>query len=177
MSRSIAQIKEHLLATRFCVETNIEPVALYQGGKHPGDECLPADKREDFCLECLLRALRVGDRAGLLSRVNYYFPKNAAVPVKTAFHHAEMLNHLLVHSRVFVVQDIDGDRSYSLRMDTLLKGDYTQENIAHFFDEVVQDVAILLQYFGHATRPPSGYTVNQSAEKTGACSIKIVRSI
>ena len=46
-----------------------------------------------------------------------------------------------MHSKVFVIQDIDGDRSYSLRMDTLLDGDYAREDITRFFDEVTQDVA------------------------------------
>ncbi len=135
-------MKEHLLANCFPVASNAEPIALYQGDRQQ-------EMQEDFCLECLLKVLKVGDRTGLLSRVNYYFPKDADVPVKRALHHAEMLNHLLMHSKVFVIQDIDGDRSYSLRMDTLLDGDYAREDITRFFDEVTQDVAALLQHFGY----------------------------
>ena len=111
-------------------------------------------KQTELSLKGLLREVRLNNRVGLISRINCCFPKDTRLTAKEALHCAELLNHLLVHSKVFVVQDIDGDQRYSFRMDTLLQGSCDRENIARFLDDITVDVEVLLHFFqGHPLAP------------------------
>ncbi len=141
MSHLLTRMQEQLLATRLPLDAQTdgfqsEPIAL---NDHRN--------QEEFSLECLLRVVKVRGKAELLSCVNYYFPEEITVSSKEALSCASQLNDLLMHSRVCVVQDIDGDRRYCLRMDTLLEGAYDAGNLASFLEKVTSDVAILLEYF------------------------------
>ncbi|MEM8501572.1 MAG: hypothetical protein AAF716_00285 [Cyanobacteria bacterium P01_D01_bin.1] len=101
----------------------------------------------DFSLPCLLKAIKVDGKAGLLSRISYYFTQGVLHSLESAFHYADDLNRQLVHSRVFVVKDVDGDQSYYLRMDTVVSGACDRQNISLFLSKVNQDVEILVNYF------------------------------
>jgi hypothetical protein len=103
-------------------------------------------KKTEFSLASFLHVVNTDDKAGLLSRIDYHFSRRAAVTISEALDCAEALNQLLVHSKVFVVQDIDGDHRYFLRMDTLLPDSSCRENIANFLDDIVADVGLLLRY-------------------------------
>lgn len=137
MSRPVIQLKERLLTACSSAHENREPVSL----------CSTQHDLE-FSLECLLSVIKIEDKAGLLSRVSYSFPKELKVSSKEAFNCADALNPLLTYSQVFVVRDLDGDRGYSLRMDTVHNDSFSRESLATFFDRINQDLTILLKYFG-----------------------------
>jgi hypothetical protein len=171
MSRLFTRLKEQLVAACSSIESQSEPIALGYGHDSHGSDSHSSDShssdshdsdshdsdshdsdshdsdREAFSLECLLRVVKIQDKAELVSRVNYYFPQEIAISARTALHCAERLNALLIHSRVYVVQNIDGDCRFSLRMDTLLKDAHSADNIGKFLEQITSDVAILLEYF------------------------------
>jgi hypothetical protein len=147
MSRLLTRMKEQLLAACFPIESHLESHFKSQTNPSQLEPIALGSDQEEFSLECLLRVVKIRDKRELLSRVNYYFPQGVAITAQNALDCADRLNTLLVHSRVYVVQNIDGDRRYSLRMDTLLKGAYDSESIASFLEEITSDVAILLEYF------------------------------
>ncbi len=101
----------------------------------------------DFSLQCRLTAIKVDGKAGLLARISYFCTQGIPVSLEHAFQYAEDLNQILVHSQVFVVQNIDSDQTYYLRMDTVLRGAYDRQNISLFLSNVNQDVDILMNYF------------------------------
>jgi hypothetical protein len=150
MSQLLTRMQAQLLATPLPLNAQVgaqaiaqmdgfqsEPIALYNG----------SHDREEFSLDCLLRVVKIQGKAELLSRVNYYFPKGITVSAQNALDCANQLNTRLVNSRVCVVQNIDGDGRFALRMDTLLQGAYEANNIANFLEKVTSDVARLLEYF------------------------------
>ena len=141
MPRPIAQLKEHLLANCLRAPSNSDPSTFFA-----------IDDKDEISLKCFLRAIRVDNQAGLLARVTYHFPRGMTVAVNDAFHYAEVLNHLLIDARVFVVQDIDGDCRYALRIDAVLQGRYDKTSISQFLDKLTQNVELLLSYF-HYHRP------------------------
>ncbi len=155
MSRLLTQMKEQLLSACFPIGSQHEPVVLCEGPLSEGllsedllSEGLSDDNdKQEFSVECLLRVVKIRDKAELISRVLYHFPKEAAVSAKDALCCANKLNDLLIYSRVCVVQNIDGDGRFSLRMDTLLKGTREPHNISRFLEEITSDVAIILEYF------------------------------
>ncbi|MEM6451286.1 MAG: hypothetical protein AAF703_13325 [Cyanobacteria bacterium P01_D01_bin.105] len=89
----------------------------------------------------------------MLSRVTYPLPRSHVFSGKNALHCAEVINYLLVHSEVFVMQDIDGDRYYSLWMDTLLLAPYNRSSLSQFLDDIAQDIEVLIQYFRYKEGP------------------------
>lgn len=141
MSHSVTHLKDHPWIPCLSAKSTFKPISLIEenslDGSNPGN----------FSLQGLFRAVRVGNAAGLLARINYYFPKGIKASGQEACRYAEVLNRLLVHSRVFVVQDIDGDLGYYLRLDAVLQGQYERNNLTTFLDNVRQDIAVLLQYF------------------------------
>ena len=145
MSRSGAQSKDYLLASCLPVKTNLEPIPRLARPAEKAD--LGSHEKPDVSIQCLLRAIKVGGTAGLLARINYYFPQDAKVSVKEAFRHANALNHWMGNAKVFVVQDLDGDRGYYLRMDAVLDGQYERKNLTKFLEGLCQDVDVLRGYF------------------------------
>jgi hypothetical protein len=146
MSQLLTRMQEQLLATPL-------PLNARADARADGFQSEPiafrndSNDREEFSLDCLLRVVKIQGKAELLSRVNYYFPKEIKVSAQNALDCANQLNTLLVNSRVCVVQNIDGDGRFALRMDTLLNGAYEADNIARFLEKVTSDVARLLEYF------------------------------
>ncbi|MEM9087610.1 MAG: hypothetical protein AAGC93_02590 [Cyanobacteria bacterium P01_F01_bin.53] len=183
MSRSVAQRKDDLLASCLPVKTNLEPTLRLA---RPAEQTeLGSHEKPDVSIQCLLRAIKVGGAAGLLARINYYFPKaqGASVlggSVKQAFRHADALNHCMGNSRVFVVQDLDGDRGYYLRMDAVLNGRYERRNLTKFLEGLCQDVDVFRRYFGCSFSAIStlGSTCHSECE-TDVCEadIKVVPSV
>lgn len=160
MSRLLTRMKEQLLAACFFIESqSVESQSVESQNVEPQSEPIAlCDDREAFSLDCSLRVVKIRDKAELLSQVHCYFPEEITILAKDALYCADRLNALLVQSRVCVVQNIDGDRRYALRMDTLLKGTYEADNIASFLENVTSDVAVLLEYF-------SAYLPTLSASK------------
>lgn len=164
MAYSTVQVKECDLLEHSSVETNRQqlllltidsaidhaeelpvealPIKTLPVGAYAGEEL-----SADFSLQCLLKAIKIDGQAGLLARTSYRFTQAAPNSLPHAFQHADTLNQQLAHSRVFVVQDVDGDQSYYLRMDTVLSGAYERQNISLFLSRVNQDVGILVDYF------------------------------
>ena len=138
MSHFIAQQKENLISVSFPVREELAPVALLQRKICNNDR--------ELTLDCLVRIIKVDNRPSLLSRVTYSFDRARPLTSREALHYAEVINCLLVHSQVFVIQDIDGDRYYSLQMDTLSSAPRNRRNLARFLDNIAQDVSILIQY-------------------------------
>lgn len=138
MASLVAQMKEHLLTSRGVVgsspQTRRSRSTTSQGNA-------------DFTLDCSIQEIEGSDHSGLSSRVSYYFPSRVPTSLNDVFRYADMINPLLLHSQVFVVQDLDGDRSYYLRMDTVLPGAANEASISSLLDNVTQDVSILLKYF------------------------------
>lgn len=93
----------------------------------------------------------MNNTSGLLARINYRFPPETLVSASDVFRYAEVLNYLLVNSKVFVIQDIDGDRGYALRMDAFCSGCHERDSINDFFVGVSRDIEILLNYFCYNT--------------------------
>ena len=87
------------------------------------------------------------NESGLCARLSYYLPTQVHVSLNHIFDDAEALNQRLASSQVFVVQDLDGDRGYYLRMDTVQTGRVDAESISKLLDSVAQDVSILLAYY------------------------------
>lgn len=137
MSRPVIQLKERLLTACPSTNENREPVSL----RNPQHDA-------EFSLDCLLSVIKIEDKVGLLSRVSYAFPKDLKVSSKEAFGYTDAINPLLAYSQVFVVRDLDGDRGYSLRMDTVHDDSFRRERLSAFFNCISQDVAVLLKYFG-----------------------------
>lgn len=135
MSRPVTKPFEKKLAVCCSSRENSEPTI----GAHTSCE-------EEFSLDCTLRAIRVGKTAGLLARVRFPFGPAMSITKREALNRAEVLNHLLLHSKVFVTEDIDGDGRCFLYMDTLLQGRYQRESIRQFLDFVTQDIEITLSY-------------------------------
>ena len=102
------------------------------------------EKGSTLSLKCTIQTIQTDGRSGLLSRVTYSIGRSHRLTSQEALHYAEIINYLLVHSQVFVVQDIDGDCGYSLRMDTLLSAPYNRRSIARFIDEIEQDINVLI---------------------------------
>ncbi|MEL7070756.1 MAG: hypothetical protein AAGN15_19135 [Cyanobacteria bacterium J06581_3] len=96
-------------------------------------------------LKCAMQTLPSG--GGLCARLSYYFPTPVVISLDHIFTDAEALNQRLVSSQVFVVQDLDGDHGYYLRMDTVQTGRVDAESISKLLDSVAQDVSILLAYY------------------------------
>ena len=139
MFDSIAQqMREHLL-------TGHELTSL---GRKRSSIFRPKYK-EDLSLDCTVQNLVGSDRAGLISRVSYRFLAKVPATLEDVFRYVAALNSLLVYSQVFVVQDLDGDGSYYLRMDTIIKGDINRKSIYKFLDNITEDVRIILTYFNH----------------------------
>lgn len=120
-----------------------------------------------FELNCLVQAVQVNGKASLLSRVTYSFRQLPALTGQDALRYAEVLNCLLVHSQVFVIQDIDGDRHYSLQMDTLLSAPYRRRNISCFLDQISQDASLLIQYC--QTQVDKYEQVERAAKRAAEC--------
>ncbi|MGC1308504.1 MAG: hypothetical protein WA885_14865 [Phormidesmis sp.] len=133
MSRPI-QMEEYLSTTCLSTrQTHLKPIPLFTNIKFDNIES------ENFSIKCLFRVIQVGSRKGLLARINYRFPKAPVLSAQQAFYYAEKLNQRLVHSKVFVVQDIDGDRSYFVRIDTVLYTGYDRRSVANLLDNVSED--------------------------------------
>ncbi|MEL6159728.1 MAG: hypothetical protein AAFQ40_05315 [Cyanobacteria bacterium J06623_5] len=145
MTQLVTQMKEHLLADIHRTQLSGEQLAVN-----------PCDQDKDFSFNCSFRVFRANGRMGLHSRVSYYFQHGIPASVGDVFRYAEILNQLLVHSQVFVVQDIDGDLGYYLRMDTISQCDYERQEVSLFLDKVTEDVDILLRYFRYR-RPESRF--------------------
>lgn len=111
------------------------------------------DNTKEFSLKCLLKATQVSNTTALISRIFYDFPTRMAVSSGEALRYADNINRLLQYSQVFVMQDIDGDRRYALRMDTLLAEPEQRENVAQFLDNITLDVGVLMQYFHNHAAP------------------------
>ncbi|MFK8185083.1 MAG: hypothetical protein AB8B99_17060 [Phormidesmis sp.] len=139
MSPFIAQPKEEFVKICMSGQQNSDPVVLLPRHIHPAEY--------DLALDCSIQMIKADSGASLLSRVVYPFPRSLFLRGKDALHYAEVINCLLVHSRVFVNQDIDGDRRYSLQMDTLLPAPCDRSSIAQFLDHIAQDAGVLIQYF------------------------------
>jgi len=137
-SHFIAHPKENLVKLCFSGCEKVEPATLFSQETCGTESALS--------LGCSIRAIRVEGETGLLSRVTYPLARSHTCTGRRALHYAEMVNHLLVYSQVFVVQDIDGDRSYSLQMDTLLSAPCNRRSIARFIDNVEQDITVLIRY-------------------------------
>ncbi|MEL7349917.1 MAG: hypothetical protein AAF050_08440 [Cyanobacteria bacterium J06649_5] len=155
MSRIAAHKKEHLLSP--CFQSSFGPDSDLLLHKEMSAESHAdggaADFPTNFSLECLLRAIKIGNTAGLLARTNYYFPSGVHPSSKEVFRYTGTLNTLLLHSKVFVVKDLDGDRGYYLRMDTVLEGQYESSNITDFFRSISADVEIMVNYFNAEIKP------------------------
>lgn len=106
-----------------------------------------AVQSEAFSINCLLRTIRVEESVCLLSRINYCFPATPAISVAMAMRYANRLNPLLAQSKVYVVEDLDGDCGYFLQLDSVLKGDAPQERLSTFLAGVTQDIEAMLKYF------------------------------
>lgn len=139
MSHFIAQPKDKLVKACTPAQKTSDSVVLFQAQVDAADY--------DFSLDCSIRVIKVANGSGLLSRVVYPLPRSRSIRSKEALHYAEVLNCLLVHSRVFVNQDIDGDRRYSLQMDTVLPNPFNHGSITQFLDNIAQDSGVLLRYF------------------------------
>ena len=136
MSHFVAKSRENFLEIRFPLKEISLSVWAYQ---HRVSNC-------DFALDGLIKRIRVDGRTCLLSRVTYPFARSLPLTGKDALHYAEVIGCMLVHSQVFVIQDLDGDRHYSLRMETLLSAPYSRKDFSHFLDHITQDVAVLIRY-------------------------------
>ena len=136
MANLVTQMKNHLLTSCGITRSQNEKLASQ-----------PSLEPADFALECSVQRLKGPGNSGLSSRVSYYFPSRVPASLNDVFRYVDTLNPLLQHSKVFVVQDLDGDHSYYLRMDTVLTGHVGAETTAFLLDNVTQDVGVLLQYF------------------------------
>ncbi|MEM9152607.1 MAG: hypothetical protein AAGB19_19415 [Cyanobacteria bacterium P01_F01_bin.3] len=136
MADLVAQMKEHLLSSRVLATSQNKNSSLLT----------PADS-PDFTLECSIQRLKGKGNIGLSSRVNYYFSSRVPASLNDVFRYVDTLNPLLQHSEVFVVQDLDGDHGYYLRMDTVRVGCIDSENVSVLLDNVTQDIHVFLQYF------------------------------
>ena len=138
MAYLVSPMKEHLLANCSLTPSGDEQMLIFA-----------QNTATDFSLQGFLRALKLGNSAGLLSRIRYTFPKAVPATAGDALNYADTINRLLRHSQVFVVKDIDGSGDHFLRMDTVMQGPYERENIARFLDNVTEDVETLVQYFSN----------------------------
>jgi len=144
MAYSVAQTRECDLFEHSPVSTSRkQPLLLTLDSAAHNVEAISTD----FSLRCRLKAIKVDGKAGLLARISYSFTQGTPTSLKHVFQYAEDLNQQLLHSQVFVVQNIDGDQTYYLRMDTVLSGAYERQNISLFLSKVNQDVDILVNYF------------------------------
>jgi len=140
MANLVAQMKEHLLTGCGVMSSHSKKTS----------SAIPSDIPSgvlDFTLDCSVQRLKSPGNAGLSSRVSYYFPSRVPASLNDVFRYVDKLNSLLQHSKVFVVQDLDGDHSYYLRMDTVLIGSIKAESISTLLEAVTQDVDVLLRYF------------------------------
>lgn len=140
MANFVAQMKERLRSNYGLASSHNEKAVL-------SDASAIISQAADFLLDCSIQALKGLGDTGLSSRVSYYFPSKVPASLNDVFRYVDELNALLLHSKVFVVQDLDGDRSYYLRMDTVLLGSINASSISALLDNIAQDVSILLQYF------------------------------
>ncbi len=151
MSRSLAQIKEQIAIPLEGFAIAHFPVLLNARSGHSLDNLLGSDKL-GFFIQYKPQAIRIDSPTGLLSQINCYFLRELSVSVSAAFGYAAAINQQLVNSTVFVVQDIDGDSGYYLRMDTLLKRCYEAEDgepkdVSIFLASVSQDIERLSRFF------------------------------
>lgn len=141
MANLVAHMKEHLLSSCGLKNSQNGKTAFKTAAeKAPSEEA-------DFILDCSVQMLKGPGSTGLSSRVSYYFPSRVPATLNDVFRYVDTLNPLLQHSEVFVVQDLDGNHSYYLRMDTVLTAPVDSQTISVLLDNVTQDVGILLQYF------------------------------
>lgn len=132
------QMREHLLSG----------YASASSGRKRSSVFSPKYK-EDLSLDCTVQTLKGSDRTGLISRVSYHFLAKVPASLEDVFRYVKALNQQLIHSQVFVVQDLDGNGEYYLRMDTIIKGNIDRRRISTFLDNVTEDVTIVLTYFNH----------------------------
>lgn len=131
------QIKKHRLSD--CIPTQGNGERMIQ---------FPLNSSPDDCsFNCFLKAVRVGPRMNLLSRVSYLLPGAIPATASDALRYADEVNEHLKYSEVFVVKDIDGDGHHYLRMDTILQDTFDRESISGFLDCITEDVSVLLNYF------------------------------
>lgn len=131
------QIKKHRLSD--CIPTQGNGERMIQ---------FPLNGNSDDCsYNCFLKAVRVGPRMNLLSRVSYLLPRAVPATASDALRYADEVNGYLKYSEVFVVKDIDGDGHHYLRMDTILQDTFDRESISGFLDCITEDVSVLLDYF------------------------------
>ncbi len=129
--------------------------ALDLQDKKPQDEKLQDKKLQDeatYSIECSIQTLKRGDRTGVISQIGYQLSRQGDRSVNKVFSDARMLNRQLTASEVFVVKDLDGNRGYYLRMDTILIGDVRTKDsrqmlISQLLDHITQDIDILRNYF------------------------------
>lgn len=167
MANLVAQMKEHLLSSCGLINSQIALPAANAQSKGPS-EVVPIDT-PDFSLDCSIQMLEEANHAGLSSRVSYHFPSRVPAALNDVFRYVDMLNPLLQYSKVFVVQDLDGDCSYYLRMDTVLTGTIDSKNVSALLDNVTQDVGILLQYFRYniISQQPTHADTSSTLRKCG----------
>ncbi len=149
MSDLFVQMKEHLLADCEAMQPKADRSMTFfpLGRETPvNQKNLP---EESVLLDCSIQAITGGENAGILSRVIYRFSTKVSASLEDVFRYEAALNQRLIHSKVFVVQDLDGDQGYYLRMDTVIKGRAERRVVSAFLDDVTEDVAILLTYFEH----------------------------
>jgi len=101
----------------------------------------------DLSVNCLLKVVRIGEKASLSARVKYVFSDAVPATAADALNYADEINQKLQHSRVFVVKDIDGSGQHYLRMDSVLQTHYRRQDISHFLDRITQDIGVLVGYF------------------------------
>lgn len=140
MSRSIAQIKEQTAIAYFPTLPSAPLSKLLDGGK------------TGFSIQSKPQPTLIHSPTGLLSQIDCYFPRGLSVSASAAFDYAAAINQQLVHSKAFVVQDIDGDGGYYLRVDTLLEGcyeakDYDPKAIDTLLASMSQDLERLNRFF------------------------------
>ncbi len=151
MSRSLAQLKEQIAIPLAGFAIARFPVLPNARSGHSLDNLLGRDKA-GCSIQYKPQAIRIDSTIGLLSQINCYFPRKLSVSVSAAFGYAAAINQQLVHSTVFVIQDIDGDNGYYLKMDTLIKRSYKTadcepQEVAIFLASVSQDIERLNRFF------------------------------
>jgi hypothetical protein len=144
MAYSVTQTRESDLLERSPANTSSkQPLLLTLDSATNAIESISTD----FSLQCRLKAIKVDGKVGLLARTSYSFTQETPTSLKHVFQYAEDLNQQLLYSQVFVVQNIDSDQTYCLRMDTVLSSAYERQDISLLLSKVSQDVDILMSYF------------------------------
>lgn len=137
----VQQINEHLLSSGTSTVSQKQQAACFDSNK--------PKYKADLSLDCTVQAIKGCDHTGLISRVTYRFLAKVPATLEDVFCYTHTLNQLLVHSQIFVVKDLDGDGSYTLRMNTILEGKISREAISSFLDQITEDIKIVLTYFNH----------------------------